>query len=89
MDLPLRIFEPRYRCLVKDCIEKGLPFGLIHSDAAQEGLEDDEGGGVGSLVRIANLVRMSDDDGESQLVVRVSSSFVSPGLLNLSRIFSG
>ncbi len=70
MDLPLRIFEPRYRCLVKDCIEKGLPFGLIHSDAAQEGLEDDEGGGVGSLVRIANLVRMSDDDGESQLVVR-------------------
>ena len=30
--VPLHIFEPRYRELIAECIEGGQPFGLVYAD---------------------------------------------------------
>ena len=96
MDMSLRIFEARYRSLVKDCIEKGLPFGILHSAAAIDDedddhevkeTEDESASGVteklsrvGCLVRIVNLISMRED-GESQIVVRGVERFRVEGSL--------
>jgi hypothetical protein len=60
VDLPLRIFEPRYRVLIKECLEKQQPFALVHPNLS---------GDVGCLVRVVTVDSMGSD-GCSTVVVR-------------------
>lgn len=68
--IPLHVFEPRYRALVKDLLEDGRPMGIVQ---LAEGWETDNDGrpgletvfGAGHVVRHENL-----DDGKFNILVR-------------------
>jgi uncharacterized protein len=60
-DLPLRIFEPRYVALVRDCVDSGDPFGVVLISRGRE-----VGGGesrcdVGVLSRITECIDHGSD----------------------------
>ena len=59
--VPLHIFEPRYRELIAECLEAGEPFGLVFAD-------DD---GLRSVGTLASVVEVTDrfDDGRLNVVV--------------------
>ena len=64
--LPLHIFEPRYRHMIGQCIEKELPFGVA---LIQEGEEVDERAkpyAVGTTARITQAERL--DDGRLNII---------------------
>lgn len=55
-EIPLRIFEPRYKQLINECLETSLPFGIpyIHKGEMTD---------IGSEVEVVKLVgRNSNDD---------------------------
>jgi Lon protease-like protein len=52
-DLPLRIFEPRYSALVRDCVGNGDPFGVVLISRGREVGGGDSRCDVGVLTRIA------------------------------------
>ena len=52
--MPLHVFEPRYRELVGESVEQGIPFGIILTD--DEGLRE-----VGTVVRVAEVVERFED----------------------------
>ena len=55
-EVPLRIFEPRYKQLVEECMESSLPFGIPYIN--ENGITE-----LGSEVEISKLVgRNSNDD---------------------------
>ncbi len=55
-EVPLRIFEPRYKQLIEECLQEELPFGIPYEI-------NGEPMGVGSEVEIVKLVgRNSNDD---------------------------
>lgn len=51
-DLPLRIFEPRYSALVRDCLGSGDPFGVVLISRGREVGGGDARSDVGVLARI-------------------------------------
>ena len=51
-DLPLRIFEPRYSALVRDCLSGERVFGVVLISAGREVGGDDVRNDVGALARI-------------------------------------
>jgi uncharacterized protein len=51
-DLPLRIFEPRYGALVRDCVGNGDPFGVVLISRGREVGGGDSRCDVGVLARI-------------------------------------
>jgi Lon protease-like protein len=65
--VPLHIFEPRYRELIGECIEEEQPFGLVYAD--EDGLR-----GVGTL---AAVVEVTDrfEDGRLNIVVEGGERF--------------
>ena len=65
--VPLHIFEPRYRELVEECLDEGKPFGLIFAD--DDGLRE-----IGTL---ATVVEVTDrfDDGRLNIVVEGGGRF--------------
>ena len=52
--LPLHIFEPRYKEMVGECLEKNAVFGIIH--AKQEEMAE-----VGCTARILDVIKRYDD----------------------------
>ncbi len=54
--LPLHIFEPRYRIMIRRCIENDEPFGVVL--ARDE--EPDEPHDVGTSARVTDAKRLSD-----------------------------
>ncbi|GIV83413.1 MAG: ATP-dependent protease [Candidatus Roseilinea sp.] len=54
--LPLHIFEPRYRVMIRRCIENDEPFGVVL--ARDE--EPDEPHDVGTSARVTDAERLSD-----------------------------
>ncbi|GAB5534270.1 MAG: LON peptidase substrate-binding domain-containing protein [Rubricoccaceae bacterium] len=52
--VPLHIFEPRYREMVKVCLDEDCPFGIIY--ASEEGLAE-----IGCTARIHKVVQRYDD----------------------------
>lgn len=54
MPLPLHIFEPRYKQLIRTCLERGEHFGVVL--ARKEGLA-----GVGCTTEIVKVVKEFDD----------------------------
>jgi ATP-dependent Lon protease len=65
--VPLHIFEPRYRELIGECLDRGEPFGLVFAD-------DD---GVRRVGTLANVVEVTDrfDDGRLNIVVEGGERF--------------
>ena len=65
--VPLHIFEPRYRELITECLDEGEPFGLVFAD--DDGLRR-----VGTL---ASVVEVTDrfDDGRLNVVVEGGERF--------------
>jgi uncharacterized protein len=66
MNLPLRIFEPRYRQMIADCVESGSPFGVV---LIKEGNEVKQAENekvnvklhlVGTLAKITQVVKLDD-----------------------------
>ena len=65
--VPLHIFEPRYRELIGECLEAGEPFGLVFAD-------DD---GLRRIGTLASVVEVTDrfDDGRLNVVVEGGDRF--------------
>jgi ATP-dependent Lon protease len=65
--VPLHIFEPRYRELITECLDDDKPFGLIYAD--DDGLRE-----IGTL---ATIVEVTDrfDDGRLNIVVEGGGRF--------------
>src|ERR1700739_504301 len=55
-DLPLRIFEPRYVALVRQCVDSGDPFGVVIISRGREGGGGDTRCDVGVLSWITECV---------------------------------
>ncbi|BBZ46058.1 LON peptidase substrate-binding domain-containing protein [Mycobacterium parmense] len=56
VDLPLRIFEPRYGALVRDCLDSGDPFGVVLISRGREVGGGDARCDTGVVVRIEECV---------------------------------
>jgi ATP-dependent Lon protease len=65
--VPLHIFEPRYRELIAECLENEQPFGLVYAD-------DD---GLRRTGTLANVVEVVDrfEDGRLNIVVEGGDRF--------------
>lgn len=71
-DLPLHIFEPRYRLMINECYEQDKPFGivLVRPDSVQM---REETYPIGTMADILALSRM--DDGRMNLIARGGKRF--------------
>jgi Lon protease-like protein len=58
--LPLHIFEPRYRTLVKDCLAGDGEFGVVLIERGQEVGGGDTRFGVGTVARIVQTAELPD-----------------------------
>jgi Lon protease-like protein len=65
--VPLHIFEPRYRELIGESLADGLPFGIVFAD--DDGLRE-----VGTLATVVEVVDRFED-GRLNVVVEGSSRF--------------
>ena len=59
--VPLHIFEPRYRAMVKMCIEQDRPFGIVYAS-------EDEIADVGCTARVRRILNRYED-GRLDIVV--------------------
>lgn len=66
-DLPLHIFEPRYRLMINECSEQKQPFGIVLVRPNSEHLEE-EPYSVGTMAKIEVLDRL--EDGRMNLIAR-------------------
>jgi Lon protease-like protein len=66
--VPLHIFEPRYRELIGECIEEGREFGLLYADEA--GIRE-----LGTRASVAAVLERFDD-GRLNIVVTGGERFV-------------
>jgi Lon protease-like protein len=57
--LPLHIFEPRYREMIKDCQQEDKPFGVVLVKASSE-LMQEEPYSIGTAAEIHNLQSLED-----------------------------
>jgi Lon protease-like protein len=65
--VPLHIFEPRYRELIAECLEADQPFGLVYAD--DDGLRR-----TGTLARVVEVTERFDD-GRLNIVVEGGDRF--------------
>jgi Lon protease-like protein len=65
--VPLHIFEPRYRELIGETLENGLPFGIVYAD--DDGLRR-----IGTLATVTEVVEQFDD-GRLNVVVEGGARF--------------
>src|SRR5258706_4756185 len=73
MLLPLHIFEPRYRLLVRRCMDEDRPFGVVLIRSGQEVGATAEPHGIGTEAKIMAFSPLSD--GRSYIVVRGGRRF--------------
>ena len=66
-DLPLHIFEPRYRLMINECNEQKTPFGIVLVKSNSQHLKE-EPYTVGTLAKIVVLDRL--EDGRMNLIAR-------------------
>ncbi len=65
--VPLHIFEPRYRELIGECLEEGAPFGLVFAD--ESGLRE-----IGTEAEVVEVLERFDD-GRLNIVVEGGERF--------------
>jgi Lon protease-like protein len=73
MEMPLHIFEPRYRQMVADCLEGDRRFGLLYHDSDELGPFMNESGRVGTVAHIQRFHALPD--GRSLILVRGEERF--------------
>lgn len=66
-DLPLHIFEPRYRLMINECNEHKTPFGIVLARPNSKHLNE-EPYSVGTMAKIEVLDRL--DDGRMNLIAK-------------------
>ena len=71
-DLPLHIFEPRYRLMINECNEQKTPFGIVLVQPNSEHLKE-EPYPVGTIAQIEVLDRL--EDGRMNLIARGLQQF--------------
>ena len=59
-DLPLRIFEPRYGALVRECLDSAMEFGVVLIAAGREVGGEDARCDVGSMAHIVEYQDLGD-----------------------------
>ena len=65
--IPLHIFEPRYKRMIKNSINSGEPFGIVHQD--QDGFKS-----IGCSVKIVNVIK-EYPSGEFDIIVEGQECF--------------
>jgi Lon protease-like protein len=60
LSLPLHVFEPRYRALVRDCLAGGGELGIVLIERGSEVGGDDVRTDVGTVARIVEAVELPD-----------------------------
>lgn len=60
MELPLHIFEPRYREMINRCLEEEIPFGVVLINQNPEAGEVGEPCPIGTAARITKVHRYPD-----------------------------
>ena len=70
MQLPLHIFEPRYRAMVQDALARDRRIGMIQPQRAEEGAPLFQIGCLGKIVEVEAL-----DDGRFNLVLEGEARF--------------
>ena len=70
LDLPLHIFEERYKLMINECLENDLAFGIVFFDGADIQT-------IGCTTRIQSITRRYDDDrmdiltrGEKRFIIK-------------------
>jgi len=71
-ELPLHIFEPRYRLMINECYDEKKPFGVVLVRPESEHLQE-EPYPVGTMAEIEALDRL--DDGRMNLIARGMQRF--------------
>lgn len=71
-DLPLHIFEPRYRLMINECYDQARPFGVVLARPESEPLRE-EPYSIGTMAEIEALDRM--EDGRMNLIARGGQRF--------------
>jgi Lon protease-like protein len=71
-ELPLHIFEPRYRLMINECYEQEKPFGVVLAQPESENLQE-EPYSVGTMAEIEALDRL--EDGRMNLIVKGTQRF--------------
>lgn len=66
-NLPLHIFEPRYRLMINECYQEEKPFGIVLMRPESEHLQE-EPYPIGTMAEIVALDRM--EDGRMNLIAR-------------------
>jgi Lon protease-like protein len=66
-NLPLHIFEPRYRLMINECFQEAKPFGIVLMRPESEHLQE-EPYPIGTMAEIVALDRM--EDGRMNLIAR-------------------
>ena len=77
--LPLHIFEPRYRLLIRRCMERQLPFGVVLIRRGPEVGEGAEPYDVGTEAKI--VAESALPNGRSYIVTRGERRFAVEGLI--------
>lgn len=84
-DMPLHIFEPRYRQMVSDCLAGDGRFGLLHHDSDEQGPFLGEAGRVGTVARIVHCDPLPD--GRSLIMIRGEERFAIRQCPDLQRLY--
>ncbi len=71
-ELPLHIFEPRYRLMINECHAQGVPFGIVLARPESEPLHE-QPYEIGTMAEIEALERL--EDGRMVLIARGSQRF--------------
>lgn len=71
-ELPLHIFEPRYRLMINECYEQEKPFGVVLVQPESELLQE-EPYSVGTMAEIEALDRL--EDGRMNLIAKGTRRF--------------
>lgn len=71
-DLPLHIFEPRYRLMINECYEQQKPFGVVLARPESEPMLEVPSP-VGTMAEIETLARL--EDGRMNLIARGGQRF--------------
>jgi Lon protease-like protein len=60
--LPLHIFEPRYRTMIKMCIEHEVPFGVVQVANGQVEIDGEHPRNyeIGTVAKITNVIEFAD-----------------------------
>lgn len=85
MEMPLHIFEPRYRKMVADCLDGERRFGLLYHDSDEVGPFLSESGRVGTVAHIQRFHALPD--GRSLIMVRGEERFAIDRGLELEELY--